>query len=128
VEIVTPGITALEYAYRRASLAALLPENSVAILGAATKKYRSGPVFYRFHQDSNFFYLTGTVSLCLLLEAEWLGFNEPDALAVIDKRSSTPVFHMLVRERNEDSELWDGPRSGTQAAMDVFNADEVATV
>jgi intermediate cleaving peptidase 55 len=59
LETVTPGITALEYAYRRASLAALLPKNSVAIVAAATTKYRSGPVFYRFHQDPNFFYLTG---------------------------------------------------------------------
>jgi intermediate cleaving peptidase 55 len=58
-ETVTPGITALEYAQRRARLAALLPANSVAILAAATTKYRSGPVFYRFHQDPNFFYLTG---------------------------------------------------------------------
>lgn len=56
---VTPGITAFEYAERRAKLAASLPPNSVAILAASDTKYRSGAVFYKFHQDPNFLYLTG---------------------------------------------------------------------
>jgi hypothetical protein len=65
------------------------------------------------------------VSHVLWAKAERSGFNEPDALAVIDKRSSEPAFHLLVREKDGGSELWDGPRSGTQAAEDVFNADAV---
>jgi intermediate cleaving peptidase 55 len=32
-----------------------------------------------------------------------------------------------VREKDESKELWEGARSGTQAALDVFNADEVCT-
>lgn len=56
---VTPGITALEYAHRRSNLASKLPKNSIAILAASEVKFRSGAVFYEFHQDSNFFYLTG---------------------------------------------------------------------
>lgn len=55
----TPGITALEYHQRRAALAKKLPKNSVAILAASSTKYRSGAVFYEFHQEPNFFYLTG---------------------------------------------------------------------
>jgi hypothetical protein len=43
----------------------------------------------------------------------------------LDKRSSETVFHLLVREKNKHAELWEGARSGTQAAIDVFNADEV---
>ena len=31
----------------------------LALLAAADVKYRSGAVFYKFHQDSDFFYLTG---------------------------------------------------------------------
>ena len=58
--IVTPGITALEYHHRRAALAQKLPRNSIAVLAASNLKYRSGPVFYEFHQEPNFFYLTGT--------------------------------------------------------------------
>ena len=56
----TPGISALEYHHRRAALARKLPKNSVAVLAAAETKYRSGAVFYEFHQEPNFFYLTGT--------------------------------------------------------------------
>ena len=57
--LVTPGIPALEYARRRTALAQQLPANSIAVVAAARVKYKSGAVFYPFHQDSNFFYLTG---------------------------------------------------------------------
>lgn len=57
--LVTPGISALEYAQRRTKLASKLPKNGIAILAASDVKYRSGAVFYDFHQDSDFFYLTG---------------------------------------------------------------------
>ena len=62
ISSVTPGITALEYAQRRSKLASKLPKNGVAVLAASEIKYRSGAVFYEFHQDSNFFYLTGKAS------------------------------------------------------------------
>lgn len=113
---VTPGISALEYAHRRAKLARSLPPKSVAILAASDLKYRSGAVFYKFHQDPDFLYLTG--------------FNEPDALAVIEKLDDADdhVFHLYVRPKDPKIELWDGPRSGIQAAEDVFNADLVGNV
>lgn len=111
----TPGITAVEYHKRRSKLAASLPENSIAILAASDIKYRSGAVFYEFHQDSSFFYLTG--------------FNEPEATAVIQKvgqsGSGEYIFHLFVRPKDAKAESWDGARSGSQAALDVFNADEV---
>jgi intermediate cleaving peptidase 55 len=59
---VTPGITAQEYYDRRVKLAKALPPNSIAILAASDVKYRSGAVFYKFHQDPDFLYLTGIVS------------------------------------------------------------------
>ncbi|KAF2091772.1 hypothetical protein K490DRAFT_30835 [Saccharata proteae CBS 121410] len=109
---VTPGISALEYANRRQKLANLLPPSSVAIIAASDTKYRSGAVFYEFHQDPDFFYLTG--------------FNEPEALAVIGMPDSSEdyVFHLYVRPKDARAEQWDGARSGTQAAEDVFNADK----
>jgi intermediate cleaving peptidase 55 len=61
---VTPGISAIEYAMRRAKLAAELPENAIAIIASSEIKYRSGAVFYEFHQDPNFFYLTGKPIPC----------------------------------------------------------------
>jgi intermediate cleaving peptidase 55 len=56
---VTPGITAQEYYDRRVALAKSLPSNSIAVLAASDVKYRSGAVFYKFHQDPDFLYLTG---------------------------------------------------------------------
>ncbi|KAK5131225.1 hypothetical protein LTR08_001194 [Meristemomyces frigidus] len=112
----TPGISALEYHHRRAALARKLPRNSVAVLAAAETKYRSGAVFYDFHQEPNFLYLTG--------------FNEPEAVAVIEKGSSAVeyTFHLFVRPKDARAELWDGARSGVQAAQDVFNADEAGDI
>ena len=72
---VTPGISAFEYVGRRWKLADLLEQNSVAIIAGADLKYRSGAVFHKFHQDPDFFYLTG--------------FNEPEALAVIGMPTQT---------------------------------------
>ncbi|ORY03842.1 peptidase M24, structural domain-containing protein [Clohesyomyces aquaticus] len=113
---VTPGITAQEYYNRRAKLAEALPPNSIAILAASDLKYRSGAVFYKFHQDPDFLYLTG--------------FNEPDAVAVIEKPDDGPEhnFHLYVRPKDAKAELWEGSRSGIQAAEDVFNADTTGDV
>ncbi|KAF2193513.1 xaa-Pro aminopeptidase-like protein [Zopfia rhizophila CBS 207.26] len=113
---VTPGITAQEYYDRRAKLAEALPLNSIAILAASDLKYRSGAVFHKFHQDPDFLYLTG--------------FNEPDALAIIEKIGDgcDHKFHLYVRPKDPKAELWDGPRSGIQAAEDVFNADQTGDV
>jgi intermediate cleaving peptidase 55 len=112
----TPGIQAIEYHHRRAALARKLPRSSIAILAAADVKYRSGAVFYEFHQDSNFFYLTG--------------LNEPEAVAIIEKGTSDVeyTFHLFVRPKDAKAEQWDGARSGVQAAQDVFNADEAWSV
>ena len=83
---VTRGITALEYAQRRSNLAAKLPKNSFALLAASEVKYRSGSVFYEFHQDPNFFYLTGTAAIIVSVHVlKNLGFNEPEAVAVIGR-------------------------------------------
>ncbi|KEQ86913.1 hypothetical protein M438DRAFT_343333 [Aureobasidium pullulans EXF-150] len=112
----TPGISALEYHHRRANLAKALPKNSIAVLASSDIKYRSGAVFYEFHQEPNFFYLTG--------------FNEPEALAVIEKGDSDVeyTFHLFVRPKDLKAEQWDGARSGIQAALDVFNADEAGDI
>ena len=62
----TPGITAQEYYDRRAKLAKALPPNSIAVLAASDIKYRSGAVFYKFHQDPDFLYLTGTSPITII--------------------------------------------------------------
>ena len=42
-----------------------------------------------------------------------------------EKNDSISKFHLFMRPKDEKAELWEGARSGIQAALDVFNADEV---
>lgn len=109
----TPGITAQEYANRRADLANSMDEGGVAVLPAAILQYKSGAVFHPYRQESNFFWLTG--------------WNEDDAIAVIEKTGPQPgdhVLHMFVKPKNPRQEQWHGYRNGVDAAVDVFNADK----
>ncbi|THC90970.1 hypothetical protein EYZ11_009578 [Aspergillus tanneri] len=110
------SVNPLEYAQRRSRLANKLPRHSVAVLAASEVTYRASGIFNEYRQDSNFFYLTG--------------FNEPNALAIIvnDGSGDNHLFHLYVREKDPKAELWDGARSGTQAAIDVFNADETGDI
>lgn len=112
---VTPNISALEYYERRSKLARELAPGSIVILAASDIKYASGAVFYKFHQDPDFLYLTG--------------FKEPDALAIIEKLDEEEhVFHLYVRPKDPKAEAWEGPRSGIDAAEDVFNADVTGSI
>ena len=110
--LVTPGITAQEFHDRRSNLMSQLPLHSVVILESARLKYASPSVFYPFHQDANFLYLTG--------------FQEGDAVALLEKTGEGRddfVFTLGVRPKHPSKEQWEGSRSGVDAARDVFNAD-----
>jgi intermediate cleaving peptidase 55 len=146
---VTPGITALEYAHRRSKLASKLPKNTVAIVAASDVKYRSGSVFYEYHQDPDFFYLTGVTSFnpfplsaqatyysqALMNREPWLSLVSAKGCSMLSMQYSSAlandgsdndhIFHLYVREKDPKAEMWEGARSGTRAAIDVFNADEV---
>ncbi|KAL6852325.1 aminopeptidase [Amphichorda felina] len=109
----TPGITAQEYADRRAALAHSMTDGSVAVLHAASLQYKSGAVFHPYRQESNFLWLTG--------------WNEDDSIAIIEKTGpqlGDYTFRMFVKRKNPQEEQWSGYRNGIQAAQDVFNADE----
>jgi hypothetical protein len=47
---------------------------------------------------------------------------------LLEKNDTVPRFHLFVRPKDEKAELWEGARSGIQAALDVFNADEVTSL
>lgn len=65
----TPGVTALEYELRRTALMNSLHEGSLVLSLGYRTRYMSNNVFYPFHQNTDFWYLTG--------------FNEPDAAALL---------------------------------------------
>ncbi|KAE8192884.1 hypothetical protein CF328_g5217 [Tilletia controversa] len=108
----TPGITAAEYETRRRRLMERLPEGSVVVAMSGRAKSMSGNIFYRFRQETNFWYLTG--------------FQEPDAALILEKNSSPRGFKMtmFVQARDEHNETWNGPRTGVDGAHDIFGADE----
>ncbi|EDO15064.1 hypothetical protein Kpol_411p9 [Vanderwaltozyma polyspora DSM 70294] len=110
---VTPGITALEYFERRVNLANSLPQRSCAIIVGNQIKYASGPVFYPFQQNNDLYYLSG--------------WNEPDSVMILEKPDDNIdniVFHMIVRGKDAFAEKWEGFRTGTTGAKEIFNADE----
>lgn len=112
-EQLTPGIPKSEYEERRKKLMDRLPDNSVVVAMSGRVKSMSGNIFYKFRQETNFWYLTG--------------FQEPDSAVILEKDASSPRGYkmtMFVQKRDEHSETWNGPRTGLDGAVDIFGADE----
>ncbi len=99
-----------EFSKRRRQLMRMMGEGGIAILPAAPVKMRSRHVEYRYRQDSDFYYLTG--------------FAEPDAVVVLVPGRDSGEYLLFCRERNPDSELWDGFRAGQDGAIADFGADD----
>ncbi|GME90540.1 unnamed protein product [Ambrosiozyma monospora] len=110
---ITPFISAVEYFQRRIKLAQRLPTKSLAIIPSNIIKYASGAVFYQFQQNNDLFYLSG--------------WNEPDSVLVLAKPTDNIddlQFHLIVPPKEPAIELWEGQRTGEDAAIEIFNADE----
>ncbi|KAK4056602.1 aminopeptidase [Microbotryomycetes sp. JL221] len=113
----TPGIQATEYEQRRRQLVEPLEQGAIVIVASARLKYATGKIFYKFRQDSNFWYLTG--------------WEEPDSALVLvkdDSHSRGYRMTMFVRSKDAHDEMWNGPRSGREGATDVFGADEATDI
>ncbi|HJU52221.1 MAG TPA: aminopeptidase P N-terminal domain-containing protein [Acidimicrobiia bacterium] len=102
------------FRHHRASLAATIGSNAVALIPAADETIRNDDVNHEFRQDSEFFYLTG--------------FHEPEALAVIVPGHPDGEYHLFVRPRDRDLEIWNGYRVGVEGAKERFQADHAYTV
>ncbi len=89
-------------------------KNAVAIIPAAHEVTKSYDTEFKFHQDSDFFYLTG--------------FPEPDAIAVINPSSKKSPFTLFVRPRDPKMETWYGRREGTDGAKKNYGADKALPI
>ncbi len=93
---------------RRDLLRSKMPKNSVAIVFANPIRNRANDVDYIYHQDPNFYYLTG--------------YREPNAVLIIFSEDqvaedgSTYNETLYVQERNPNAEMWNGRRLGTEGA------------
>ncbi|KAF8966401.1 peptidase M24 [Flammula alnicola] len=112
----TPGIPASDYEQRRRRLMELLPEKSVVISVAASVKYMSANIFYKYRQASDFWYLTG--------------FEEPNSAVILEKNSSPRGYKMTLFCSGKDlaKEKWDGPSTSLSAAKEIFQADNTLSI
>lgn len=83
--------------------------DGLALVPAATEVVRNNDVEHPFRQDSAFFYLTG--------------FDEPDAVMLIDPSAHDEQYVLFVRPRDREREIWDGRRAGVEGAKERFGAD-----
>ncbi|MAC94494.1 MAG: Xaa-Pro aminopeptidase [Flavobacteriales bacterium] len=101
---------------RRNSLRAMMPDSTVAVFFSAPERNRSNDVYYEYHQDPNFYYLSG--------------LREPNSMLIIYKeeqdfgefKSNEVIF---VQERDEFSEVWNGRRLGVEGAVENLGVSKV---
>jgi Xaa-Pro aminopeptidase len=94
---------------QRIALAAAIGDGSIAVVPAAVETTRNNDVHHVFRQDSDFHYLTG--------------FHEPDAVCVLVPGHPDGGYHLFVRPRDREMEIWTGYRAGVEGARARFQAD-----
>ena len=93
---------------RRDVLRVKMPKNSVAVVFANPLRNRANDVDYVFHQDPNFYYLTG--------------YREPNGVLVLfseDQTSEDGTTYneiLYVQKRDPRAEQWNGKRLGVEGA------------
>jgi Xaa-Pro aminopeptidase len=101
---------------RRALLRQKLPANSVAVFFANPVRNRANDVEYVYHQDPDFYYLTG--------------YKEPDAVLFIFKENQSTQAGtqydeiLFVQPRNELRELWTGRRLGEAGVKEALGFEQ----
>lgn len=96
---------------RRDELRNLMPDSSVAVFFSNPVRNRSNDVNFQYHQDPNFYYLTG--------------LREPNALLLVfkgvqDFDSLITNELLFVQDRDAKREIWDGRRLGKKGANEVL--------
>ncbi len=94
-------LSAEHYQNIRKSFREKMPDNSVAVLFSAPIRNRANDVNYVYHQDPNFFYLTG--------------WHQPHSVLMMYKnpqKDSNGIYYekIYVPERNDYMEMWNGKR------------------
>ena len=101
---------------RRQKLRESLPANSVAVFFANAVRNRANDVDYVYHQDPNFFYLTG--------------YREPEAVLFVFKDMQVAANNsqydeiLFVQPRNELREMWNGRRLGEAGTKEILGFEQ----
>lgn len=96
---------------RRNALRKIMADSTVAVFFAAAPKNRSNDVDYEYHQDPNFYYLTG--------------LREPEALLLVFKNDilfNGMITNEIIFVRGKDSKLekWTGKMMGDDGAKNIL--------
>ncbi|MCC7183307.1 MAG: Xaa-Pro aminopeptidase [Rhodocyclaceae bacterium] len=102
------GLDTTHYAARRRRLAERMVDG-VAVIPTAPERLRNRDTHYPYRHDSYFHYLTG--------------FDEPEAVLVLEVRAGVPTANLFCRPKDAEREIWDGFRHGPEAACEVFGLD-----
>ncbi len=101
---------------RREALQKLMPPKSVAVFFASPIRNRANDVDYIYHQDPDFYYLTG--------------YTEPNAVFVLfsenQKDSLGNTYNELFYAQSRDSlkEQWDGKRLGAEGVKTTLGIEQ----
>lgn len=101
---------------RRDELRKIMPDSSVAVFFSSPVRNRSNDVDYEYHQDPNFYYLTG--------------LDEPNAVLFIFKSQNqfgdiiTDEI-IFVQDRDPGSEVWTGKRLGVDGVKEKLGFEFV---
>lgn len=104
------------FACNREALLDTLPDSSVVVIFSASEKNRSNDIQFPFHQDPDFYYLTG--------------LNEPNAALALFKPAimydGRPISEVLfIEEKNPKKETWTGTMLGVEGAVEALMIDPV---
>lgn len=91
-----------------------IQKDFVAVIPAHPEVVRNDDVHFKFRQESNFFYLTG--------------FLEPDAIAVLKNINGNVEYHLFVRPKDLEKEIWDGYRCGVDGAVQHYLAHQAYSI
>ena len=92
---------------RRKAVRTFMPEKTMAIYCSGKSMLRANDVDYEFHQDPNFYYLTG--------------LNESNSILILFKNpflfdKDTINELLLIKERNANAEVWVGKKLGVKGS------------
>ena len=111
---------------RRNAVRSMMPPNTVAVFFANPERNRSNDVNYVYHQDPDFYYLSG--------------YKEPNAVLLIfsedqkDENSERYNETIFVQKRDALKEQWNGKRLGVEGAQNelgfkkAYNGTQFATL
>lgn len=115
MSLVKPAHSVFTYQRRRQRLADWMRRQGggIAVIPNGRPSLRSGHTPYPFRFDSQFYYLTG--------------FTEPDAWLVLVATDDKTRSILFCKDKDPQSEIWEGLCWGPQEAQSAFGLDEACS-